>query len=833
MGVFIQDVRFALRMLRKARGAGAVAILSLALGIGVNTTVFSWVRGILLNPVPGVSLGDRLVTIETVTPSGEMIDASYPDFRDYRDRSQLLDGVVAFKERPLGFAAGGPGDSGAEVTRTERVWALMVSGNYFDGLGVKPALGRFFAGEEQRDTFDAAPVAVLSDALWKSRFNADPGIAGRTIRLNRRSYTVIGVAPEFFYGTITGLRFDLYVPLTMQSSLTGSSQWLSVRSARPLYLFARLEPGVTIDQGRAEVRSIASALEREFPRTNSGLSATMLPLSSARRGAQSDLGPLLHILLALGAFVLLIVCANLTNLQLARATTRQREIAVRLGLGAPRSRLVRQLLTESLVIACLSGAAALLLTSWMVDFLRVLVPFVEYPIVLASGVGAREVAFATAASIVSALLIGLMPALRLSAGNIAETLKTGGRQAAGDSRTGRVRVGLVVGEVALAMVALVSAGLLVRSFENVRRVYPGFEPRGVLLAGVNLSTGGYDRDRGLLYMAEARRRLSTLPGVVGVTVAEDVPLGFNGGSWEDISVAGYVPAQNENMKLYRNLIAPGYFGVMQIGLLEGRDFTDEDRAPTMPVAIVNQEFARRYFDARSPVGRQFTAWGRPITIVGMVETTRYHSLSERAQPYFYVPLAQRFGAGTGVALHVRAADVGGTGSDHAAISAVTASVRRELQAIDPAMPPPLTVTLADYIGAAYFSQRTAALLLGVLAVLALTLASVGLYSLVAFGVSTRRQEIGVRMALGAASSDIMRLILAEGARMAAAGVVAGVILALAGTRALESLLFGVSPIDLPTLGAAALLLAAVAVAASYVPARSAARTDPMLALRAE
>ena len=774
-----------------------------------------------------------------------MIDASYPDFRDYRDRSRLLDGVIAFKERPLGLG---------EDTRTERVWAMMVSGNYFDVLGVKPALGRFFAGDEQGDTFDAAPVAVLSDALWKLRFNANPGIVGQTVRLNRRNYTVIGVAPESFYGTITGLRFDLYVPLTMQASLTGNSQWLSNRSSRPLYLFGRLKPGVTIEQGRAEVRSIATALGDEFPRTNKGLSATMLALADARRGAQSDLGALLRILLALGAFVLLIVCANLTNLQLARATIRQREIAVRFGLGASRSRLVRQLLTESLVISLVAGASALLLTAWMVDFLKLLVPFVEYPIMLASSVGTREVAFATAASVMSAVLVGLVPALRLSAGNIAETLKSGGRQTAGDSRTGRLRAGLVVAEVALAMVALVSAGLLVRSFENARRVHPGFEPRGVLLAGINLSTGGYDRERGLLYLDEVRRRVRALPGVEAVSVAEDAPLGFNGGSWEDVAIEGYAPAANEDMKLYRNLVAPQYFDVMKIGLLEGRDFTDQDRGETMPVAIVNREFARRYFEGRSPIGRHFTGWGRQITIVGMAETTRYHTLSEGAQPYFYVPLRQRFGAGTGVALHVRVAQ--NPASEKGAVplfrrlfpekgvrplfpdvtgdpAQVTASVRRELQAIDPAMPPPLTVTLVDYMGAAYFAQRTAALLLGVLAVLALVLASVGLYSLVSFGVSRRRQEIGVRIALGAASADILRLILTEGARMAAAGVAVGALLALAGTRALGSLLFGVSPIDLPTLGAAAILLAVVAVAASYVPARSAARTDPMAALRAE
>jgi predicted permease len=443
---------------------------------------------------------------------------------------------------------------------------------------------------------------------------------------------------------------------------------------------------------------------------------------------------------------------------------------------------------------------------------------------LTTSVGSREVLFATVASVASALLVGLMPALRLSAGNIAETLKIGGTRSSGDGRTGRIRAGLVVGEVALAMVTLVSAGLLVRSFENARRVHPGFEPAGVLLAGINLSTGGYDHDRGLRYVADARRRVATLPGVAAVSAAEDVPLGFNGGSWEDVTIEGYVPATNESMKIYRNLVAPDYFGVMKIGLVEGRDFADDDRAATMPVAIVNQEFARRYYGGRSPIGRHLTAWGRQITIVGMVETTRYRTLSERPQPYFYAPLEQRFGAGTGIALHVRAAGQP---------AQMTASVRGELRAMDAAMPPPVIVTLADYMGAAYFAQRTAALLLGVLALLALMLASIGLYSLIAFGVSTRRQEIGVRMALGAAGSDILRLILAEGARMAAAGVVAGIVLAVAGTRVLGSLLFGVSPIDLPTLAVAAALLAVVAVAASYVPARSAARTDPMAALRAD
>jgi putative ABC transport system permease protein len=811
----IQDIKFSLRMLRKAPGATAVALLSLTLGLSVNTTVFSWVRSVLLNPLPGVADADRVVTIETVTPSGEMIDASFPDYQDFRDRSTLLAGVIAFKERPLGLGAD---------ARTDRVWSLMVSGNYFDVLGLKPALGRFFDGIEQSDAFDAAPVAVLGHAMWKARFGGDPSIVGKRIVLNRRPFSVIGVAPEGFAGTITGLRFDLYVPLTMQASLTGGAQWLAMRSARPLYLFARLKPGVTLPQAATEVQAIAAAIAREHAGTNRGMSAAMLPQSSARRGIQSDMGQLLRILVALGAFVLLIVCANVANLQLARATVREREIAVRLTLGAGRWRLLRQLLTEHIVLGLIAGGIAVLVSAWLVDALRLFTPFIEYPLELTLAVGVREIAYAGAASVAAALLVGIWPALRLSEGRLADALKAGARQSGGERRGAAFRAGLVVGEVALAMFALAAAGLLVRSFQNVRRADPGFDASGVLLAGVNLSTGGYDRPAGLAYLQRVLERTNALPGVASVSLAEDVPLGFNGGSWEDLGVDGYVPSASENMKIYRNLVSPNYFTLMRIPMLAGRDFTARDDRSMPMVAIVNEEFARRYFGGASPIGRQFRGWGVPHTIVGIVKTTKVHNLAEGAQPYFYVPLWQHFTANTGVALHVR------TPGDP---SLMIAPLRRELQALDPEMPPPLFVTLTEYMGASYFVQRTAAMLMTVLAALALALASIGLYSLIAFGVSARRRELGVRVALGAASGDIVRMVVGEGVRIAALGVGAGFLLSAIGTRALGSLLFGISPLDVPTLLGAAALLGAIGVTAAYIPARAAARVDPMQALRAE
>ncbi len=815
MDWLLQDVRYALRVLRKAPGPSLVAMASLAVGVAVSTTAFSWMRSVLLNPLPGVRDPARVVTLETVAPSGELIDASYPDYRDFRDRMRLTDGVIAFKERALGLG---------EESRTERVWALMVSGNYFDVLGVGPEIGRVFQGAERGDAFDAAPVAVLSDSLWRRRFAADPRIVGRPIVLNRQRYTVIGVAPPGFAGTITGLHFDLYVPLTMQRTLTGGSQWLESRSSRPLYLFARLKHGVTLEQARAAAAAVGAALAREYPDTNRGLSATVLTQEHARRGVQSDLGRLVRILLALAVVVLLIVCANVANLQLARSALRRREMAVRAGLGASQRRLAAQVLTENLVLGALAGGAALLMTAWLVNGLLFLVPFAEYPIALTPAMGTGEFLFAAGASLCAALLVGVLPALRLRDTGIAEALRAGGRTAGDDVRAGGVRAALVVGEVALAMVALVSAGLLVRSFENARHARIGFDPAGVVLAGVNVSVAGYTRTDGLAFVDRVEERLGALPGARGVAVSEDVPLGFNGGSWEDIDVDGYVASGNEDMKIYRNLVDPGYFGVMRIPLLAGRDFTRQDDDRAAPVAIVNQEFERRFYDGRHAVGRRLRMWGRWLTVVGVAATTKYHALAEAPQPYFYVPLRQSFRANTGLAIHVRAAGDVGT---------LSGEVRTALQSLDPRLPPPLMTTLSEYIGASYFAQRVASMLLGVLAGLALLIASVGLYSLIAYGVTARRQEIGVRLALGASAPDILRMVVGQGARLTAAGVAAGVGLALAGARTLATLLVGVAPADLPTLVVSAVVLTAVALAASYVPARAATMIAPSDALRAE
>jgi predicted permease len=815
MDTVLHDIRYAIRMLRKAPGATTVAIASLALGIAINTTVFGWVRGILLNPLPGVADPDRVVTIETIAPSGTMIDSSFADYQTFRDQATLLSGAIAFKERPVGIGT----DRSAE-----RAWAMMVTGNYFDVLGVKPALGRFFEAAEQSDTPDAHPVAVLGYAMWQARFSGDPAVVGRTVFLNKQPYSIIGVAPDGFFGTITGLRFDLFVPLTMQASLTGASPgWRTNRRNRPLYLFARLKPGVTIEQAQTEITRIAATAAAELPDSNLGISARLLPATRARRGAQHDLGPLLQILFAVGVIVLLIVCANVANLQFARATARGRELAVRLGLGASRGTIVRQLFTEGVVLGAVSCAFGVLASAWLIDSLRLLLPFSEYPLVLPAAIGGRELLFAVAASMIASLLFALAPALRSAAAGGTVTAMNAGRQTEAP-HTSRVGAALVVGQVALTMAALAGAGLLLRSFDNARRADPGFNARNVLLAGLNLSTAGYNRADALQYLDRVAAAVQPLPGVRQVAFSEDVPLGFNGGAWEDLSIDGYVPRPSESMKIYRNLVGPGYFDLMGIRLMAGRDFTDLDTRETAFVAIVNQTFARRYFGSAVAVGRRFTGWGRPITIVGIVADSKYHALSEPAEPYLYMPLRQLFTASTGVALHVRTAG---------APLALAPAVRDAMRDLDPAVPTDLVTTLAAYTSAAYYAQRLAASLLTVLGSMALILSAIGLYSLMAYGVARRRREIGVRIALGATGSSILGLVMGRGLALVAAGIVGGTVLALTAARALSSLLFGVGPMDAAALAGAIGLLTAIACLASYLPARAAARVDPIQALRAD
>jgi predicted permease len=816
MGTLTRDLRYGLRMMMRSPCFTLVAVLTMAIGIAATTTVFSWMNSILLRPLPGVGGPNRVVTLETLAPSGDHLLTSYPDYRDFRDNTTLTDGLAVALPRPVNIGEG---------THAERVWIEMVSGNYFDVLRVKPFLGRFFAGTERDDAPGGKPVAVLSYGLWKSRFRADPGVLGRTIRINRYPYTVIGVAPEEFRGSQTALGFELWAPAMMYGQLSAAGDfYLRDRKTRMFFGLARLKPGVTVEQARSELESVARRVAEAHANTNNGISATLLPMWKSTFSAQHVLLAPLGILMGICMVVLLIACANVANLLLARATARDREFSIRLALGARRGRLVRQLLTETLLLALGGSALGLIFTAWLRGSLKWLMPATASPTVLDPPLDVGVLVFTEVLALLVAALAGLAPALHAANANVDEALKEGGRSGLGGGRSGRLRGGLVVAEVALAVVALVGAGLFLKSFETAKSINPGFDPHNVVIGSFHLSTAGYDQEQSASFCRRLRERLEATPGVQAVSYADSVPLGFIGGAWEDLEIEGYVPGPSENMKIDRNLVAPGYFSLMRIPLLEGRDFTGHDDDKSLPVMVVNQEFLRRFLPGQNPIGRKVRGWGKWFTIVGVVKNSKYHTISESARPYFYIPIRQIYRPEFPLTFHVRTA---------VAPEQALAILRREAQKIDPAVALFDAMPLQEYISQSLFGQKVVASLLSVLGVIALLLASVGLYSVMAYSISQRTHEIGIRMAVGAEPRDVLKLAVGQGMAYALAGLGIGALAAGALAHLAAAALIAVSPADPLIYAGVAAFLMAVSLLASWIPAWRAARIDPMLALRCQ
>ena len=816
MTTLLHDIRFALRMMAKSPWFTTVAALSLAVGIGASTMAFGWVDCVLLHPLEGVARDNEIVSIENVTPSGTTIDSSYLDYTDYRDQATSFSGMLLFKERAVAL-----GDD----RRADRTWIYLVTGNYFDVLGVRPLAGRFFNKDEQDVTPGAHPVAVISAALWKTRFGGDAKIINKTVRLNRRTFTIIGVAPENFPGTIVGLSFDAYVPISMLAELTGGNNWLEDRNNRPFHILGRLKPGVSVETARAEIQSISARLEKAYPDDDRGLRATAVPVREARYGVQTLFARIAPILLGAGVVILLIVCANLANLLLARATSREKELAVRLAMGASRGRLFRQVLTESLLLSLLGGGTGLVFTYLLGDPLHMLLPVTGLPVNSLMRLDPAVVAFCFAVCVGAGVLFGLAPAMHALRSDVRESLKESGRGSTEGRRVRRLRGLLVISEVALAAVALVGAGLFTRSFQNASHVDPGFDPNHVLLMGLKLSFSQDEMPQAHSYFERVRAELERLPGVQGVSLAENVLLGFDQGSWESVDVEGYVPQPNENIKIYRNIVSPGYFATLCIPLVAGRDFTEADDSPKDYVAIVNEAFVKHFLGGREAVGHYFTVWGdRRARIIGVVKDSAYHKLGQDPEPYFFVNLKQFYFADSDVAVQIRTA-----GPPEAALAAV----RAKLQSIDPRVGLFAGIPMTDFTAAGTYVQKSAALVLGVLGVLGLTLAALGLYSVLAYSISQRTHEIGVRVTLGAQQWDILRLVVQEGMLLVASGLVAGTLGGFAVSRLIASALFGVSAGDPATFGATVLVLAAVTLAACYLPARRASRTDPIVALHYE
>lgn len=808
----LHDLKYALRQWLKTPGFTLAIVGSLALGIGLNTTIFSWVSAILLTPIRGVGHASELVGLESILSKESLISSSYPDFIDFRDQSQKLNGVVAFTDRPLAFGAG---------DRVSRVWAELVSGNFFEVLQTRPLLGRFFAGEERGDQPGSPPVAVISADFWRRQFQADPKVVGSLIHLNRKPFTVIGVAEDSFQGTIAGLRFDLWVPVTQFEALTGAPSPLNRRSSRGLHLMGRLAPGVGLAEARAEIKTIAARLSSAYPESNQRVDATLLPLGDLPYGVQSRLGPLLKLLMAAGVVVLLIVCANIANLLLARGASRQRELALRLALGASQGQILRQLLTESLLLAVAGGVAGMFLAFVSKDQLSVFVPVTNLPVRLEFQIDRAALAFTAVVTMGSCLLFSLVPALRA----LAAARGGGALQPAGGRAATRLREGIVCAEVALALVCVIGGALFYGSLRNARSWDPGFRADGVLLASLNLSESRLDQARGLAFVRDLLNELRGMPGVAAAAMAEDVPLGFDGGSWEYVGVEGYVPQPNERTTVPRNLVSPGYFSLMGIPLVAGREFEERDGPASRPVIVVNETFVRRYLSGREPIGALVdTGDPEKRVIVGVAADIQYFQLGEAPLPYFYAPIEQEYGPQIGLGLHVRS-----TGS----AEALAPILRQAIRKVDPSVPLLEVMTLADYTSASWFAQRVGATLLGGLGLLALLLSTLGIFSVMLYAVTQRTRELGVRIALGATNRQIMGMVLGQGLRVAAVGVAFGLALSLSLAPLVSSQLIGVQPWSPGIYSLATLGLMAVAALASWIPSARAVKVDPMAALRQE
>jgi predicted permease len=814
MSSLVQDLRYASRTLRTNPGFAIVTVLIIAIGIGANTTVFSWMRSMLLNPLPGAAQPDRIVAVENLAPNGDPLTTSFLDFTDFRDHLRLLQFVTANANNV--FAVG-------DAPRSSQVWGEMVTGNFFDLLGIQPEAGRFFSASERDDAQNAHPVVVISHVYARLHYRSPTLAIGSTLRINGTQFTIIGIAPPGFYGTHSGLQHDLWLPLTMYGQLTHTGDWmLRDRNTRNFTVLARLAPGVTLNQARSDVQALANQMAVADADSNKGIGATVLPVWQAHFSTQSILLAPVIILMGASGVVLLIVCANLANLLLARATGRQKELTIRLALGAKPQRLARQLLTETLLLAVVGSLCGLLLASWLGGALLWLVPAVGRPVMLAAPLDTQVFAFTAALALGIAALAGFAPALHASRANLNEMLKQGTRSATAGTHSQRLRGLMVVAEMTLAVVALVGAGLFVKSFEAARAIDPGFVPDRVALAEFDFSTAAYDAKQTDSFCRRLRERLEQQPGVTAVSYDDSVQLGFRGGNWEPLEVEGYAPAPNENMKIYRDLVSPGYFDSMKIPLLQGRDFDWHDDPTTQMVMIVNQEFVRRFVANRTVIGRKVHGWGQWFTIVGVVKDTKYHRVTESPQPYFYIPIRQIFRPEYGLTFHVRT-----SGS----VASAIAAIRRESAAIDPAITIFGAEPMTEYIAGSLFGAKIAASLLSVLSGVGLLLAAIGLYSVMAYSVAQRTAEIGIRVTLGAQPREVVRMVVSQGMVYAFIGLVAGSIIAAALARIVSSALASISPADPAIYAAAAAFTIFIALVATTIPAMRAVRIDPITALR--
>ena len=805
-----QDLRYSLRMLRKNPGVTLIIVLSMGLAIGANTTVFTWLESLVLNATPLVKDSGMLVAVNSANKdgiAGEADPFSYLTYIDWRDKTQSFDGLIAHTIIRLNLRQGGE-------PQGQPVWGEIVSGNYFDFLGVPAVLGRTFSLDEERS---AAPVTVLNYRLWQRRFGGDVNVIGRQIQLNGSQFTVIGVAPKGFESVLAAYSHDLWIPLTVQPLLQARNR-ITDRNDRWLQGTGRLKRGETLAQANEEMRLLARNISQS--RGDTPVTSAVVKLMRERF---SGVGfyPLFSALLAVTALVLLIACANVANLLMARAAARGKEISLRLALGAKRSHIIRQLMIESLLLSFIGGCLGLLFARWAKNFVILLSPPTPQPRFWTLEMDWQAIVVAFLVTLLTALAFGFVPALRASKIDLATALKEEGRGAS-SSRT-RLRSALIIAQVALSLVALVSAGLFLRSMQEAQRMDVGIlDPDHLLLVGTDFNMAGLKREEGLAVADRLLERVRNLSGVSSASLSTMVPLGFGGHAYSPTKVEGYIPAPDEEVTIERAIVSDGYFETMGMPIVEGRGIIAQDRSDTLRVAVVNEAFAKRYYPGQDPIGKRIDQGQGWATVVGVAKNGKYRELNEAPSPLIYSSLQQWYVPG--ITLHIRTVNNPKLMTETARNA--FANTNGNLPVLDPR-------TMTEHMGAATFRQSFGAMTLSTFGVLALLITAVGLYGVLSYFVTQRRREIAIRMAIGATPTQVMKLILKQGLFLTLIGIVVGSGFAWIVGRLMQSQVLEVRKSDPLTFIGCVLVLIAMAVAASFVPARRATKVDPLAALKYE